>query len=271
METFLRYISSPARDAGIDYRVAKLPLMTTSAWTVAAFASLYLMSLLVLIPNYLKNNKRLFDLRPVMLIFYGFQFGIHGIGLALFYLTMDLSTSWTCDRVNQSPTDIKTMGLIYSAYLLFSVKLVALLEPVLQAITSESYFAKDRNLIGSAVRQLVYVHLIAMAMKANPGHAFLWIAMSDMIVESVYYGYRALTSASSEMLPDGLSKWAGLISFLRAAQAATLMCHGLYLSNHTHCSMPKSVVFAECVYALLVLTLEALAFVRKNVQKVHHE
>ena len=268
MDSFLRYIASP-RDTDIDYRVAKLPLMTTSGWTVTAFALLYLTSLVLFIPNWLKNHKNRLDMRPVMLIFYGFQFGIHGIGLSLFFLTMDLNSSWTCDRVNQSPTDIRTMGLIYSTYVFFLVKVVGLLEPVLQAVTSDSSFKRDRNLTGTAVKLMFYVNLIAMAMKANPGHAFLWIAMTDMAVESVYYGYRALTSASSEMLPD--PKWKSAISLLRLAQATSLMAHGLYLAGYPHCFLPKSVAFVECVYALLLITLETLEFVRTAVRRAHSD
>lgn len=269
MDGFLRYIATSPREGAIDYRIAKFPLMTTSAWTVAAVSFFYLTALLLLIPNWLRSHKNRLDMRPVMLIFYGFQFGIHGIGISLFFLTMDLNTSWTCDRVNQSATDIRTMGLIYATYVFFLVKMVGLLEPVLQALTSDSCFRKDRNLLGSAARLMLYVNLIAMAMKANPGHGFLWIAMSDMAVESVYYGYRALTAASSEMLPN--PKWKTAVSLLRVAQATSLMSHGLYLSSHAHCFLPKSVAFVECVYALLVITLETLEFVRMTVLKTHSE
>lgn len=226
----------------------------------------YLLCLTFVVPNRLKNLKTRVDMRPIMLIFYGFQFGIHGIGLCLFSLTMDLSTSWTCDRVNQSATDVKTMGLIYAAYVFFLVKVVGLLEPALQSITNTA-FTKDRNLVATSARLVFLVCLVMSAMKANPGHAFLWIAVSDMAVESVYYGYRALTSASSEMLPN--PTWKTALSLLRVTHAFTLMVHGLFLSSFPVCSMPKSVAFIECVYALLIISLETLDFVRSAAHKTH--
>ena len=262
MDEFLRFISS-SRESAVDYRVASLPFMSTNTWTLAAVASAYVAAVLFLFPSSLKQRS-LPDMRPLMLIFYGFQFGIHGIGVLLFFLTNDLSTSWSCARVNQSATDVKTMGLIYSTYVFLIVKVVGLLEPVLQLAMGGASFPRDPNVTGLATRLLSFIYLAMAAMKTNPGHSFLWIAMSDMMVESVYYGYRALTSASSEMLPD--PKWKKAISMLRVVQALSLLSHGLYLSSHRRCFMPKSVAFAECVHALLVLTLEALDFVRSHVR-----
>lgn len=266
--SFLQRISVHTDDV-IDVRVAQLPLMSTNAWAIACLCVAYLTVVGIIVPNWIKKHKQLIDLRPAMLIYYGFQFGIHGVGITLFFLTMDLSSSWSCQRVNQSPTDVKTMGLIYSSYLLFLVKLFGLIEPVLHIMNTDPSFQKEKNIFGSAVRHLFYLLLVRSAMKSNPGHAFLWIAITDMMVESVYFGYRALTSASPEMVPD--PRWKRLISVLRVIQAATLMSHGLFLSSAAKCFMPKSVAFIECVYALLVITLETLAYVQSVVRSEHRQ
>lgn len=107
-----------------DARVASLPLMQGNIAWMVIFFSCYLYSLCVFLPDWIKDlrsrkesstTQSNFDVKPLQIIYNGFQFGIHGVGAVLGLWVMDPSNSWSCLPLSTSTTDPNVMGIIYAS------------------------------------------------------------------------------------------------------------------------------------------------------------
>lgn len=242
-----------------DERISSLPLMHGGPWTLILLAAAYFYAITVSLPERIRQSKASFDAKPWLIVYYGFMFGAHGVGTALSFAAVDLSTSWSCDALDTSPSDVRAMAVIYAAYVLFTVKIFHLVEPYLALVKSGGNTSQASEALGL----LANIFLYRFAYKAAPGNAFLWIAVTEMVFCTFFYGYQALATASVEMLPD--PKWKKVTAALRIAHLVSLFAHGLHLMSVVDCAMPRFVSFYECTYALLSMSVLALGYARQVV------
>ncbi|KAI1296713.1 hypothetical protein HDE_05160 [Halotydeus destructor] len=248
-----------------DHRVSHLPLMSGGPWSLLALAAAYVYTLTIGLPGYLRQKKgQRLDIQPWLIVYYGFMFGAHGVGSALSLAILDLKSSWSCDPLAQT-ADVKSMGIIYAAYVVFAIKLITLLEPMFTLVEGHGKAIP----LGDGLRFLANVFLFRFAYKSLPGNAFLYIAFSEMLYCTVFYGYQALASSSKELMPE--AKWSTRLTLLRTVHLLSLFAHGLQLMSTPSCAMPKFVAAFECGYAILSLsqlTLNyALSAVRSDLKK----
>lgn len=243
-----------------DWRVSSLPLMHGGPWSLLAMAAVYLYGLTTLLPKWIKQSKsELFDVKPWYLIYYGFMFGAHGVGTVLTLAVLDLKKTWTCDALNTNTTDLRDIGLMYAAYVMFAVKICHLIEPVFAMISDRA----EKSQTAEAVSLIANILLIRFAYKVAPGNAFLYIALAEMLFRTFLYGYQALAVASPEFHPS--PRWKNVLSLLRLVHLVSLFAHGLHLIAIPNCAVPQFVSFYECMYALLSTSYLALNYVQQAV------
>ena len=251
-----------------DVRVSSLPFMSGGhPLALLPFCAIYVYLVSKSLPDLLKslNVKSRFDIKPSLIIYSGFQFGCHGVATWLFLWTLGFQNSWSCDPINKSATDVRAMGLIYAAYVLVSLKVVNLVEPILYQLLHHQSTTDSTSLLNESILKVSKLVLMRTAYQALPGNGFLWICLLDLMFSTFEYGYQALVSASSELVPES-RKWTSVVDLLQAAQLIGFLAHGLHLTTVNSCSMPKYVCFLECVYALFGLYHLTLKLVKRAIK-----
>lgn len=250
-----------------DVRVSSLPFMSGGhPLVLLPFCAIYVYLVSKALPDLLQSfsGKSRFDIKPTLIIYSGFQFGCHGVASWLFLWILGFENSWSCDTINGSPSDVKAMGIIYAAYVLVSLKVVSLVEPILSQLLQHQSPKDPTSLLNESVLKVSKLMLMRTAYQALPGNGFLWICLLDLLYSTFDYGYQALVSASSELVPEG-RKWSGMVDLFHATQLTGLLAHGLHLTTVNSCSLPKYVCFLECMYALFGLYHLTLKHVKRVV------
>lgn len=238
-----------------DVRVSSLPFMSGGhPLFLLPIGAIYVYLVSKLLPDLLKsrNGKSRYDIKPSLIIYSGFQFGCHGVALCLFLWTLGFKDSWSCDPINRSSSDVKTMGVIYAAYVLVSLKVINLIEPILYQLLQHQSTSDSTSLVNESILKVSKLVLMRTAYQSLPGNGFLWICLLDLLYSTYEYGYQALVSASAELVPKD-RKWSGIVDLLHTIQLIGFLSHGLSLTSVNSCSMPRYVCFLECVYALFGL------------------
>lgn len=248
-------------DSG-DARVSSLPLMHGGPWSLLVLSAIYLYGISTAIPNWIKVQRKSnlnFDARPWLIVYYGFMFGIHGVGALLHFAVLDLSSTWSCEPLNAAANDARSMGILYAAYILFAIKLIGLLEPFLALVEQRA----TKSQTGNALAILANIFLYRFAYKSVPGHSFLWIALTEMMFCSFNAGYQVLVCSSSELRPG--AGWKRSLITARFLHLLSLFLHGFHLITTPSCSMPMYVSFFECLYSLFSMSFLTLSLVNEFV------
>lgn len=251
-----------------DFRVSSLPFMSGGhPLLLVPLCAIYVYLVSKSLPEWLKSfkGKSKYDIKPSLIIYSGFQFGCHGVATWLFLWTLGFENSWSCGPINNSVSDVKTMGIIYAAYVLVSLKVVNLIEPILYQLLSHQSSSDSTSLLNESVLKVSKLILMRTAYQALPGNGFLWICLLDLMFSTVEYGYQALISASSEIVPEG-RRWSSIVDTFHAAQLIGFLAHGLHLTTVNSCSMPKYVCFLECIYALFGLYHLTMKLVKRTIK-----
>lgn len=251
-----------------DVRVSSLPLMSGGhPLILLPLCAIYVYLVSITLPDLLKSfsGKWKFDIKPSLIIYSGFQFGCHGVASWLFLWTLGFQNSWSCEPINRSHSDVKTMGIIYGAYVLVSLKVINLVEPILYRLLQHQSTSDSTSLLNESILKVSKLVLMRTAYQALPNNGFLWICLLDMLFSTFDYGHQALLSASSELLPES-RRWTNLVDLLQASQFIGFLAHGLHLTTMNSCSMPKYVCFLECIYALFGLYHLTLKHVKRAVK-----
>ncbi|XP_074605174.1 very long chain fatty acid elongase F-like [Brevipalpus obovatus] len=191
-----------------------------------------------------------FDLYPHMLIYNGYQFGVHGVGFILALWTTSFGTaSWTCVPVDLITKDIKSLFAVYVAHIFFWAKILECLETVMYILMKKRRYV---HLI-EIFRTFANVGLIYTGLKKYPGNVVVFYPLIDLLVGVFIFGHNTLLSASVDLKTRRW--WKKFIFTLRLMEFGALFIHGLYILIQSSCCVPRLLPIYECVFALFNIVI----------------
>ncbi|XP_053211385.1 elongation of very long chain fatty acids protein 1-like [Panonychus citri] len=230
-----------------------------------------------------------FNLYPHLLVYNGYQFGVHGVGLLLALWTTNFGTiCWSCEPIDTSTKEIKRLFSVYVVYIFFWAKIMECLETVMYILMKKRRYIQLIEIF----RTFANVGLVYLGLKNYPGTLTVFYPLCDLIAGVFIFGHNTLLSANVDLKPR--QWWGKFIFTLRLIEFTALFFHGLYflimyssssstlfhssLINHHHqhqhqqqsslnlsslssltsssnCTVPRVLPLYECLFALLNIVI----------------
>lgn len=186
-----------------------------------------------------------FNLYPHLLIYNGYQFGVHGVGFLLALWTTNLgSLSWKCQPADQLTKDIKSLFSVYVAYIFLWAKIMECSETVMYILMKKRRYI---HLI-EIFRTFANVGLIYTGLKLYPGNSAIFYPLCDLLVGVFIFGHNTLLSASVDLKPRRW--WKKFIFTLRLLEFSALFMHGIHFLKQPSCYVSHLLPIYECFFAL---------------------
>ncbi|XP_015793724.1 elongation of very long chain fatty acids protein 1 [Tetranychus urticae] len=219
------------------------------------------------------NLRPPFNLYPHLLIYNGYQFGVHGVGLLLALWTTNFGTiCWSCEPIDTSTKEIKRLFSVYVVYIFFWAKIMECLETVMYILMKKRRYIQLIEIF----RTFANVGLVYLGLKNYPGTLTVFYPLCDLIAGVFIFGHNTLLSANVDLKPRHW--WRKFIFILRLVEFTALFFHGLYflimfpttsttisstlssssspsLISTNNCTVPRVLPLYECLFALFNIVI----------------
>lgn len=193
-------------------------------------------------PRWMRDRKA-YDLRPWMLVFNGFMFGLYGAGfLVALYFTQWGLNSWSCsDRCDRW----EGIHGITAKYLGFMYIWLRLLEFV---PTAFDVLRKRENVDtkGQVLHNSYCVMFAFMGLKFYPKGFYFFFPLLDTVFSSVKFAYFVLASAGSGLRFS--LWWKQHVNTVHLAQCLGVVAHSAYILMTPNCAGPMFLKAMALVY-----------------------
>lgn len=188
-----------------------------------------------------------FNLNPHLLIYNGYQFGVHAVGFLLVLWTTQLGvTSWTCTALDHK--DVKSFFVVYVIYVFLWAKIMECLETVIHILMK-----KRRHIqLIEVFRTFANFGLVHIGLK-YPNNLMTFYPLIDLFVGIFIFWHNTLQSAGVNLKIRGF--WDKFIFVLRLLEFCALFSHGLFIINLSTCDLPRFLSIYECLFAFLNLVM----------------
>ncbi|KAI1296714.1 putative protein for very long chain fatty acid elongation [Halotydeus destructor] len=236
---------------------ADFPLMYGAPWKLMAIIAAYAMTALYFGPKWMKDRKPIDNLRPWMLVFNGFMFGVSGAGFLIALWITELGTnSWSCtldsDRWEGiSGVMMRYLGLVYTYIKMFDFMSTAF--DMMRKRDNVDY--KGQVLHNSSL--VIYAYF---GTKFYPKGCFVFLPLLDLLFQTVRLSYLVLASAGSG-LKHALG-WKRYVGYAQLAQQLTLMAHSVHVLSVPDCAGPNFLKVMPLLYAIGTMAYTVAFFKR---------
>lgn len=244
MDSLSYYLHNYWQENG-DAKVSNdFTLMYGGPWKVLAIVVAYAFAVLRLGPRFMRDRKP-YDLRPFMLVFNGFLFGINGAGfLVALWVTQLGSNSWSCSMDNSRWHGLSGLTMKYLGNIYLWMRLCEFLSTGFNVLRKKN----DKNMFGQVLHNGVLVLYAYWGLKFFPRGMYCFLPLMDSITQSVRLAYLVLASAG-----NGLHFslwWKKHVTQMQMATQAILLVNCVYLAFMPNCAGPMSLKAIVFVYSL---------------------
>jgi len=224
----------------MDPRMKDFPFMSDGfPWRIFGICVAY-----VLIAKLWKPDMKGTDVRPLILIFNGLAFGIHGMGV-IFALVLDFGGAGVdCSPLNKNPLMleptiecVKTASIVYITVIFVLLRIYLLSEAILLMMATGRSPSNWRLANDIALLLTVY-----FGVKYLPGGPSLFFGFTYLGFYTCVYGYYALKMGYSQA-EDVILQSRKYFIYLKFVWAALTFGHHLYLAYYIPCTRQNIVLF----------------------------
>lgn len=224
------------------------PLMTGGPWQVLALCALYAFLALKVGPMFMRDRKP-YDLRPWMLVFNGFMFGVNGAGFLIALWVTQLGTnSWSCSDENERWEGVQGIATKYMGMTYLGIKLFDFMTTAFEVLRKREHVdVKSQVLHNSFLVLYAFVGL-----KFYPKGIFCHLPLLDTFFQSIRCAYLVLASAGSALRFS--LWWKNYVTMSVILQQVLLITHSLYFLLTPNCAGPTYLKAMVLMYALPCLS-----------------
>lgn len=231
-----------------DNRVSELPIVARGPWTVLLFMISFLI-ISVRISRTMQSKKSGYFMKPFQIIYYGFFFGIHGVGfLVILALAHSMNNLVQCNFNDYFYRDLRGIMFIYVSLLYLIIKLTNCFDVFVLLWTK----AVDQVTFGLIMETILNPFVIYASVKYYPGGIVSFPIAFDCLVNSIKYGLLTRACASASIKP--IHNWEQLINYSKIAQYGIITLHSIYSLTIPNCDCPLSLrVFFTSIHFFLAM------------------
>ena len=128
LQQTIQYLYHDVWEETADKRANQFALVAGGPWKVIFIVLIYLLVVLKILPEYMKNRKP-FDLRKTMVTYNCFMVLINGVGCLIGLKLTDFGRkTWECACRNENDNSTQTWLLLYLGYCYFISKFLDLID-----------------------------------------------------------------------------------------------------------------------------------------------
>lgn len=257
MESVQYYLHNFWQEHGEPKVATDFPLMYGGPWKLFAILAIYAYASLRVGPKWMRDRKP-YDLRPFMLIYNGFMFGVNGAGfLVALWVTQLGTNSWSCSMDSERWSGIQGTVMVYLGYIYMGIRLGFCVNTAFNILRKKEGYDLKAEVIHNC-----YLVLFAYSgLKFYPRGIFCFLPLTDTFVQSVRCAYLVLASAG-----NGLKFalwWKQHVTQVQLFQQTILMIHTLYVFLTPQCAGPTLMKMIVFLYVIGTFPY-CVSFYRRN-------
>jgi len=223
------------------------PLMYGAPLKLLVIITMYAIFALAIGPRMMRDRKP-YDLRPWMLVYNGFMFGVSGAGsLVALWITQMGTNSWSCRDDGDRWEGITGMTFKYLGYVYLFVKMFDFATTVFDVLRKR----ENADLKGQVVHNAYMVMFAYIGIKYYPRGMFCFMPMLDLMMQSIRCAYLVLASAGSALRFS--LWWKNYVAMAQIIQLLILLTHSVYVTITPNCAGPIYIKLAVFLYAITSL------------------
>lgn len=212
---------------------AKDYFIINSSWTLFAILAVHWYLLNRTLPRWVRERK-IMNLRPILVVLNGLQFGAYGCGiLVIGYVINYGSEAWQCDAI---PTHVfKDEVFLRVGYALFCLRLLELTTPLVMVMREKP----SQKPMMQTLYSYFYLFLIYHAMNRYTKEIMYMYPLADGVkiaLRSAYYGLRSPGSTLGQF-----SKLKKIVLYVSLAMSILCAFHSACMIRD-NCAAPKALM-----------------------------
>lgn len=257
MDGLSYYLHGFWEDHGDSKVSADFPLMYGGPWKLVAITALYAFLSLSYGPKWMQNRKP-FELRPYMLVYNGFMFGVNGAGfLVALWVTQMGTNSWHCQLDSDRWSGIQGISMKYMGYTYLWIKLMDFVSTGFAILRKK----EGQDITAQVIHNSYMILFPFLGLKFYAKGIFAFLPMMDLFLQSVRFAFLVLASAGKAFTFS--LWWKKYVTQIQILQQLVLLVHSLYMTLTPNCEGPAFLKIFVGIYATCSLPYYARFYHRK--------